>query len=125
MEACRAGMPGGIGSLEQWAEQATSLCVSDPEFWKECAAQHLRNEEFYRGLLDQCAVHLGPEVYTQDDGGHSDEPLRLKIPGAVCSLAALGPLALTESQVAYLEEKRGTDVWTVADFNRVLRSLRG
>lgn len=62
--------------------------VDDGEFWKERAAQHMRNEEFYRDLLDQCAVHLGPDVYVQDDGGRSDEPLRLKIPALVKALAA-------------------------------------
>lgn len=35
------------------------------------------------------------------------------------------PLILTDAQVAYLEEKRGSDVWTAADFNRALRSVRG
>ena len=32
---------------------------------------------------------------------------------------------LTDNQVAYLEEKRGSSVWTAADFNLVLRGLRG
>lgn len=30
---------------------------------------------------------------------------------------------LTDNQVAYLEEKRGSSVWTAADFNRHLRSM--
>lgn len=33
------------------------------------------------------------------------------------------PAALTDNQVAYLEEKRGSDVWTAEDFNRHLRSM--
>lgn len=56
--------------------------------WLETAAMHARNEDYYRGLLDACAPHLGPAVYTQDDGGIVTEPLRAKVPECVAVLAA-------------------------------------
>lgn len=52
-------------------------------FWMEMAARFARNEDFYRGLLDSCAYHLGPDVYVSDDGSVQDSPLRLKIPEMV------------------------------------------
>jgi hypothetical protein len=58
--------------------------------WMETAAQHLRNEEFYRDLLAECANNLGPlkhRAFIADDGGVVDSPLALKIPGLVAELA--------------------------------------
>lgn len=58
--------------------------------WMSTAAQHCRNEEFYRGLLDKCAAELGPvrpKVFVQDDGGIVIDPLRVKIPELVAELA--------------------------------------
>lgn len=55
--------------------------------WMDTAAQYARNEEYYRGLLDECAKHLGAAAYTADDGTVMDEPLRLKIPELVAALA--------------------------------------
>ena len=54
--------------------------------WMDTAAMFSRNADFYRGLLDECAKHLGQEVFTADDGTVMDEPLRLKIPPAVADL---------------------------------------
>lgn len=56
--------------------------------WMDTAAQMARNAEFYRGLLDECAKHLGPDAYTSDDGTVMDEPLRLKVPELVAALTA-------------------------------------
>lgn len=53
--------------------------------WMETAAQMARNADFYRGLLDECAKHLGEAAYTADDGTVMGEPLRLKIPGLVAA----------------------------------------
>ena len=56
--------------------------------WIDAAAQSSRNEAFYRGLLDETAKHLGPEVFVCDDGSVSDSPLRLKVPELVAHLRA-------------------------------------
>ena len=57
--------------------------------WMQTAAMHARNEDYYRGLLAACAVHLGPDVYRQDDGGIVIDPLLAKVPELVARLAAL------------------------------------
>ena len=58
--------------------------------WMETAAMMSRNADFFRGLLDQCAAHLGQEAYTADDGSVWEEPVRLKIPELVVERCASG-----------------------------------
>ena len=55
--------------------------------WMETAAAYSRNVDFYQGLLDKTAAHLGPDVFVSDDGSIQTEPLRLKIPEMVAALA--------------------------------------
>jgi hypothetical protein len=55
--------------------------------WYDAAAFHARNEDYYRGLLDACAEHLGPAVFLCDDGSVSESPLRTKVPELVAALA--------------------------------------
>jgi uncharacterized protein YdcH (DUF465 family) len=77
--------------------------------WKDTAAQHARNEEFWHDLVMEAGKHLGPEVYTQDDGGIVDRPLALKVPGCVAALksrAEKAERALNEAQ-AMLDAVRG------------------
>ena len=54
--------------------------------WMDTAAQMQRNAEFYSGLLDDCAKHLGPRAYTADDGAVMDEPIRLRVPELVAEM---------------------------------------
>ena len=89
-----------LGALPERAEElvteaaATKVELNKPEdgdqhdAWEDIAAQHLRNEVYYRGLLERCAAHLGPDVFVQDDGGVVDEPLVSKVPKLVERLAA-------------------------------------
>jgi hypothetical protein len=53
------------------------------EFWLTEYKREAHNVAYYRGLVDKCAAHLGPDVYVQDDGGVVDEPLRAKVPELV------------------------------------------
>lgn len=55
--------------------------------WTESAKQFAGGMELYRGLLDECAKHLGPAAYTADDGKIHDSPIRLNIPALVADLA--------------------------------------
>jgi hypothetical protein len=48
----------------------------------------LSNLEYCRGLLIQCAKHIGPAAYTADDGSVWDTPLLAKVPLLVESLVA-------------------------------------
>ena len=61
--------------------------------WTETARQFANDVEFWRGLVYECAKHLGPEVFIADDGSVSDSPLALKVPELVAKLAAPSPAA--------------------------------
>ena len=81
-----------------WCDDETSMIEMDTRLaeafarrlaaWMETGAMHARNETFYRDLVDECAEHLGPEVYIADDGSVMEDPVRLKIPTLVAKLAA-------------------------------------
>jgi hypothetical protein len=55
--------------------------------WEDTTNMHLRNEQYYRSLLDETAKHLGQEVYVRGDGSRSDAPLVVKVPELVGKLA--------------------------------------
>jgi len=81
-----------------WCDEETQLIAMDVRLgeafakrlaaWMEIAAQHARNEDFYRDLLFECAKHLGPEVFVSDDGSIQDEPLLLKVPELIEKLVS-------------------------------------
>lgn len=48
--------------------------------WMEDCARHLRNEEFYCGIVHETGHILGRECYRQDDGSYVDEVLALRVP---------------------------------------------
>ncbi len=54
--------------------------------WMDTAAQAQRNADFYRGLVDECAKHLGPRAFTADDGTVLPDPVRLRVPELVAEL---------------------------------------
>ena len=84
-------------AAQAWCQEKTSSKIMDADLcesfagildmWIETAAQSERNTAFYRGLLDDCAQYLGPEVYVSDDGSIQEDPIRLKIPEMVKALA--------------------------------------
>jgi hypothetical protein len=57
--------------------------VAERNGWIDSAAMFHRNEEYYRGLLDEIGVMLGPEAYTSEDGSVQDSVLRAKVPELV------------------------------------------
>lgn len=70
--------------------------VTDPDelrrhanAWAETAAQHARNEMFYRGLVQETGRILGRACYRQDDGNYVDEPLALRVPEVAREMVAL------------------------------------
>ena len=83
-------------AAQVWCSPKTSHIVMDVELckefarvldlWLEIAHQYARNEEFYRGLIDQCAEYIGEEAYTADDGTIHESPVRLKVPELVKQL---------------------------------------
>jgi hypothetical protein len=67
--------------------------------WMETAAAESRNTAYYRGLLDEVAAYLGPEVFISDDGTVNENPLRSKIPELVARLAASNVTCTVEVNV--------------------------
>ncbi len=58
--------------------------------WIESARHFANGQDFYRGLLHECAAVLGDEVRRQDDGGMipEGEVLALKVPPLVIAMAS-------------------------------------
>ena len=56
--------------------------------WIDTAAQNQRTADYYRGLLDKCALCLGSSAYLPDDGVDHLEPIYSKIPELMAELAA-------------------------------------
>ena len=65
--------------------------VRQRDHWINCAAQHHRNEDYYRGLVQRIGAMLGPDAFTQDDGGVVDDVLCAKVPGLVQKRLTMRP----------------------------------
>lgn len=52
----------------------------------ETASQHLRNEEYYRDLVEQIGEAIGEQAYIADDGVKHDRVLCAKVPELVFDL---------------------------------------
>ena len=57
--------------------------TQERDAWKNSAAEFCRNQQYYSGLIDQAAKHIGLSMYTADDQGVNEEPLRAKLPECV------------------------------------------
>lgn len=76
-----------------WKDPTTQHLKESPELvavfarvlksWIDDAMRYANDVDFYRGLLDECAAHIGKEAYTDDAGGVHEDPIRLKIPELV------------------------------------------
>lgn len=81
-----------------WCDDATKNTVMDTVLaeavakriatWMETAAQHCRNESYYRGLLVRCGNAIGESAKTCDDGSKSEGVLCAKVPELVEALRA-------------------------------------
>ena len=56
------------------------------EGWKETAAQHLRNKDYYRGLVQEVGKHFGADAYISDDGSIQQDILCAKVPDLVARM---------------------------------------
>jgi hypothetical protein len=83
-------LPHLAGYIEQLGTPETlEQAVRERNAWVESAAQFSHNEDYYRGLLDQIAAHIGPEAWKADDGSvPDDEPVRARLPDLVAALTA-------------------------------------
>jgi hypothetical protein len=56
---------------------------AEKEGWKETAKQHCKNEDYYRGLVQEIGKHFGADAYTSDDGSIQQDILCAKVPDLV------------------------------------------
>lgn len=77
--------------------------------WIDTATVFYRMGEFYRRLVDECAKHLGEEVFVADDGSVSEDPLRLKVPELVAKQAA--ELAELRTELESLRKVQMSAAW--------------
>lgn len=81
--------------MTNWAEEnlpipeTIELAIAQRNGWCDTAAQHLRNEEYYRGLVIKIGEMLGPDAYVSDDGSIQDSVLCAKVPELIARLVAL------------------------------------
>lgn len=80
-----------------WCEPETSSREMDAELamaiakpvgralraWYDTAAQHARNEEYYRGLVQEIGEMLGADAFVSDDGSIQQDVLCAKVPELV------------------------------------------
>jgi len=59
---------------------------AEKEGWKKTAAQHLRNEDYYRGLVHEVGKHFGADAYISDDGSIQQDILCAKVPDLVARM---------------------------------------
>ena len=59
------------------------------EAWYDTAAQHCRNEAYYRNLVISIGEMLGPEAYVSNDGSVQQDVLCAKVPELVKTRLAL------------------------------------
>ncbi len=53
------------------------------KIWYDTAALHARNEEYYRGLVQEIGAMLGDDAYISDDGSVQQDILCAKVPELV------------------------------------------
>jgi len=64
--------------------EAISRPVSNAlRHWFDTAAQHARNEEYYRGLVQEIGLMLGKDAFISDDGSVQQDVLCAKVPELV------------------------------------------
>lgn len=79
------GYPGIAVDVLELTSRVREL-EAEKEGWKETAAQHLRNEDYYRGLVQEIGKHFGADSYTSDDGSIQQDILCAKVPDLVARM---------------------------------------
>lgn len=67
-------------------EKELASVKGERDAWIDDAARFNRNEDFYRGLVEQIGAHFGQDAYTSDDGSIQQDVLCLKVPELVSAL---------------------------------------
>lgn len=91
--------------------------MTDADLWKETASRHLKNEQYYHGLITQIGEMLGEDAYISDDGSRQQDVLCAKIPELVkakCSALEASKRLLTRS-----DEKHGECLEALRQINLI------
>lgn len=62
----------------KWVRERAQL-EKERDNWAETARRESINAQYYRGIVERIGKLLGPEVYTQDDGGVVPDVLVAKV----------------------------------------------
>lgn len=65
------------------AKHVSSDVAKSIQAWYDTAAQHYRNECYYRGLVQEIGLIFGDEAYISDDGSRQQDVLCAKVPELV------------------------------------------
>lgn len=79
----------GVKVDEALKDHARYVLMAERDAWMGTAAQHLRNEQYYRGLLEKIGAMFGDAALTAEDGSKPGGVLVAKVPELVESLMAI------------------------------------
>lgn len=68
---------------EDYALEQIGHANAERDAWKETAAQHCRNEQYYRDLVVRIGKLFGEQAYVSDDGSKQEDVLCAKVPELV------------------------------------------
>ncbi len=85
-----------------WDKTSLVQIVKERKAWEETAAQHCRNEFYYRGLVVAIGELFGIEAKTCDDGSVQEDVLCAKVP-ELCAELKARVAVLTEALTQYQE----------------------
>lgn len=87
----------------------------EAEAWEQTAAQHLRNENYYRGLVVSIGEGFGAAARTSDDGSAQDGVLCAKVPELVAAMRGenerLARLAVPSVEQIKAQTETLLEVW--------------
>ncbi len=63
--------------------ETLEAAIRERNAWCETAAQHCRNEDYYRGLVQRIGAMFGEDAYRADDGSVMQDVLCAKVPEIV------------------------------------------
>ncbi len=69
-----------------WWVDAFKNKADNSDHWMETAGQHCRNEEYYRGLVQEIGMMFDKEAFTSEDGSVQQDVLCAKVPQLVAEL---------------------------------------
>src|ERR1044072_1073994 len=78
----------GVAELKTKGERdgEAKPSMRERDAWIETAARHARNEDYYRGLVQQIGAMLRKDAYISDDGSVQEDVLCAKVPELIAAV---------------------------------------